>query len=118
MASEEETRKLNDEEKFKLIEFYKENPELWVTNQGVNRAQRTLKKNELIEHFGEGFGIELLENVFMDCEQVFSESIKNIKREMYLKKGGNFMTACYFLKKSEQSQAKKLSLQPMNERLR
>ena len=35
MASQEET-KLSDEEKYKLIEFYKKHPELWVVNQGIS----------------------------------------------------------------------------------
>ena len=43
MSSEEEHNKLTDEEKFKLIEFYKENTELWVT-QKITRSQKALKK--------------------------------------------------------------------------
>ena len=43
MSSEEEHNKLTDEEKFKLIEFYKENRELWVT-QEITRSQKALKK--------------------------------------------------------------------------
>ena len=43
MSSEEEHNKLTDKEKFKLIEFYKENRELWVT-QEITRSQKALKK--------------------------------------------------------------------------
>ena len=32
MASQEENMKLTDVEKFKLIDFCRENPDLWVTN--------------------------------------------------------------------------------------
>ena len=43
MSSQEEHNKLTDEEKLKLIEFYEENSELWVT-QGITRSQKALKK--------------------------------------------------------------------------
>ena len=49
ISSQEEHNKLTDEEKFKLIELYKENSELWVT-QGITRSQIALKK-ELVEEF-------------------------------------------------------------------
>ena len=32
MASQEENTKLTDVEKFKVINFCRENPDLWVTN--------------------------------------------------------------------------------------
>ena len=47
MSSQEEHNKLTDEKKFKLIEFYKENSELWVT-QGITRSQKALKE-ELVK---------------------------------------------------------------------
>ena len=43
MSSLEEHNKLTDEKKLKLIEFYKENSELWVT-EGITRTQKALKK--------------------------------------------------------------------------
>ena len=43
ISSQEGHKKLTDEEKFKLIELYKENSELWVT-QGITRSQIALKK--------------------------------------------------------------------------
>ena len=43
MSSLEEHNKLADEEKLKLIEFYKENSKLWVT-EGITRIQKALKK--------------------------------------------------------------------------
>ena len=43
MSLLEEHNKLTDEEKLKLIEFYKENSELWVT-EGITRTQKALKK--------------------------------------------------------------------------
>ena len=65
MASERKNVKLSDGEKFQLIDFYKDNEELWVTNQGVTRTQRLLKKEELVEEeFGGKFKIEVLEKVF------------------------------------------------------
>ena len=43
MSSLEDRNNLTDEEKLKLIEFYKENSELWVT-EGITRTQKALKK--------------------------------------------------------------------------
>ena len=43
MSSQEEYNKLTYEEKFKLIEFYKENSELWVT-QGGNKKPKCAEK--------------------------------------------------------------------------
>ena len=48
MSSQEEHNKLNGKEKFQVIEFYKENSELWVT-QGITRSQKALKKAELVK---------------------------------------------------------------------
>ena len=42
MASQEENPKLTDVEKFKLIDFYRENLDFCVTNQGVSRIARLL----------------------------------------------------------------------------
>ena len=47
MASQEENTKLTDVEKFKLIDFYRENPGFWVINQGVSRTNKLLKKKNL-----------------------------------------------------------------------
>ena len=63
MFSQEEHNKSTDEEKFKLIEFYKENSELWVT-QRITGSQKALKKEELVEEFDRRFSIEILEKVF------------------------------------------------------
>ena len=41
MSSQEEH--ITDKEKFKLIEFYKENSELWVT-QGDNKKPKSAEK--------------------------------------------------------------------------
>ena len=43
MSSLEQHNKLADEEKLKLIELYKENSELWVT-EGITRILKALKK--------------------------------------------------------------------------
>ena len=61
MSSQEEH--IIDKEKFKLIEFYKENSELWVT-QGITASQKALKKEELVEEFDRKFSIEILEKAF------------------------------------------------------
>ena len=59
MASQEENAKLTDVEKLKLIHFYRENPDLWVTNQGVSRTKKLLKKEELVKKFDGKFSIEI-----------------------------------------------------------
>ena len=63
MSSQEEHNKLTDEEKFKLIEFYKENSELWFT-QGITRSQKALKKEEIVEEFDRKFSIKILKKYF------------------------------------------------------
>ena len=47
-----------------LVDFYRENPDLWVTNQGVPRTKKLLKKEELVKEFDGKFSIEILEKVF------------------------------------------------------
>ena len=64
MASEEETIKLNDEEKLKLTEFYKENKELWTTN--FSRTSRNLKKSKLYEHFEGNSSLKRWRKHFID----------------------------------------------------
>ena len=44
MSSQEEHNKLTDEEKFKLIGFYKENSELWVTHTGDIKKPKSTEK--------------------------------------------------------------------------
>ena len=64
MSSQGESNKLSDDEKFKLTEFYRDKNELWVTNQGITRSQRMLKKEKLVEDFEKKFSIEILEKIF------------------------------------------------------
>ena len=96
MASQEET-KLSDEEKYKLIEFYKKNPELWVVNQGISRSQKSLKKDELLNEFEGKFQIELFEKAFHGLRT----SLKNTKKETYPKNHGSFIKVCFFSKKNK-----------------
>ena len=63
MASQEENTKLAVK-KFKLIDFYRENPDWWVTNQGVSRTKKLLKKEKLVKEFDGKFSIEILEKLF------------------------------------------------------
>ena len=48
MSSQEESSKLSDDEKFKLIEFYKDSNEVWVTKEQIRRIQRALETEELV----------------------------------------------------------------------
>ena len=85
MSSQEVHNKLTDEEKFKLIELYKENSELQVT-QGIARSQKALKKQELVEEFNRKFSIK-------------KKSIK--KKENCRIKVGNSTKACFSWKTSQ-----------------
>ena len=75
MSSQEEHNKLTDEEKLKLIEFYEENSELWVT-QGITRSQKALKKEELVEEFDGKFSIEILKKAFHALRGNFPPRLK------------------------------------------
>ena len=79
MASQEENTKLTDVEKFKLIDFCRENPDLWVTNQGVSRTKKLLKKEELVKEFDGKFSIEILEKVFHGLRASYLREHKKYK---------------------------------------
>ena len=80
MSSQEEHNKLTDKEKFKLIEFYKGNSELWVT-QEITRSQKALKKEELVDGFDRKFSIEILEKAFHALRASFPREHKKCQKE-------------------------------------
>ena len=73
MASPEQ--KLTDDEKFKLLEFYKENRELWVSH-GVPKTLKIVKKDELVAEFQGKFTIEALERTFHSLKAGFTRESK------------------------------------------
>ena len=79
MASQEEDTKLTDAEKFELINFYRENPDLWVTNQGVSKTKKLLKKEKLVKKFEGKFSIEILEKVFHGLRASYLREHKKYK---------------------------------------
>lgn len=93
--------KLSDDEKFQLIDFYKDNEELWVTNQGVTRTQRLLKKEELVEEFGGNFKIEVLEKVFHGMRASFLREHKKHQEGNVPKKPWKFYEKMLFLKEGQ-----------------
>ena len=98
MSSQEEHNKLTDEEKFKLIEFYKENSELWVT-QGITRSQKVLQKEELAEEFDRKFSIEILEKALHALRASFLREHKKYQKEGQLpNKGWKFYESMLFMK--------------------
>ena len=101
MASQEET-KLSDEEKYKLIEFYKKNPELWVVNQGISRSQKSLKKDELLNEFEGKFQIESLEKAFHGLRTSFLREFKKYKEGNLPKKPWKFYKSMLFLKEEQE----------------
>ena len=76
MSSQEEHNKLTDEEKFKLIGFYKENSELWVTHTGDNKKPKSTEKEELVEEFDRKFSIEILKKAFHALRGNFPPRLK------------------------------------------
>ena len=97
MASQEENAKLTDVEKFKLIHFYRENPDLWVTNQGVSRTKKLLKKEELVKEFDGKFSIEILEKVFHGLRASYLREHKKYKDGNLPKKTWKFYESMLFL---------------------
>ena len=99
MSSQEEHNKLTNEEKFKLIEFYKENSESWVT-QGITRNQKVLKKEELAEEFDRKFSIEILEKALHALKASFLREHKKYQKEGQLpNKGWKYHESMLFMKK-------------------
>ena len=76
MSSQEEHNKLTDEEKFKLIGFYKKTVNYGLHTQGITRSQKALKKEELVEEFDRKFSIEILKNAFHASRGNFPPRLK------------------------------------------
>ena len=90
MSSQKESNKLSDDEKFELTEFYKDNKELWVTNQEITRSQRALKE-ELTEDFENNFSTEIIKKVFHGSRASFLWEYKKYQQDEKLpKKPWNF----------------------------
>ena len=87
MSSQEVHNKLTDEEKFKLIEFYKEDSELRVT-QGITRSQKALKKEELVEEFNRKFSVKTMEKAFHELRASFLREHKKYQKERKLPNKG------------------------------
>ena len=95
MASPEQ--KLTDDEKFKLLEFYKENRELWVSH-GVPKTLNIVKKDELVAEFQGKFTIEALERTFHSLKAGFTRESKKYGDENEPKKPWKFYKKMLFLK--------------------
>ena len=78
MSSQEEHNKLTHKEKFKLIEFYKENSELWVT---LGKKPKRAEKEELVEEFDRKFSIEILEKLFEALRASFLREHKKYQKQ-------------------------------------
>ena len=70
---------VKDGRKKKLIEFYKENPALWDSNNpyNKNKERREALKNALLDHFEKEFTIEKLESTFHSLR---SSMIREVKK--------------------------------------
>ena len=94
MSLQEEYNKLTGEEKFKLIEFYKEKSKLCVT-QGITRSQKAQKKEELVEEFDRKFSIKILETAFHALRASFLREHKKYKKKNCRIKVRNSTKACF-----------------------
>ena len=92
--------KLNDIEKLKLIEFYKENEILW-NNDDPNRNNEIKKnavKEKMFKSFDGGkFAILSLEKIFHSLRTSFTREFKKIKAGIEQKKKWTFYDAMLFL---------------------
>ena len=106
MYQQEECNKVTDEEKFKLIQFYKENSKLWVT-QGITRSQKALKKENLVAEFNKKFSIEILEKAFHALTASFLREQEKYQKEGKLpNKGQKFYENVLFLKNMPKTSGK------------
>ena len=98
--------RLNDEEKKKLIEYYRNNKELWdKSDQNYNnKSRRTLMKNGLVQEFEGKFSEEQLEKTFHSLRTSFMREVKKISSGVESK--WKFFDHMEFLK-AESSQNKK-----------
>ena len=66
MGDVPEKKKLSDDEKTMLIAFYKENPELWDSNNPYhkNKERKQLLKMNLTKLFNEEYSVDMLEKSF------------------------------------------------------
>ena len=92
--------KLNDIEKLKLIEFYKENEILW-NNDDPNRNNEIKKnavKEKMFKSFDGGkFAILSLEKIFHSLRTSFTREFKKIKAGVEPKKKWTFYDVMLFL---------------------
>lgn len=76
----------------------KNNNELWVTNHGITRSQRALKKEELVNDFQKKFLIEIFEKSFRGLRASFLREHKKFQKDGKLpKKLWKFYQSLLFL---------------------
>jgi hypothetical protein len=84
--------KLSDEEKKVLINFYKENPLLWNSNDSYykNKTQRSLVKVKLVTLFDDKYSEELLEKTFHSLRTSMLREVKKVSSGVTSKKTWKF----------------------------
>ena len=111
-ACEEKRNNLTDEETFKLIEFYKENSELWVT-LGITRNQKALQKEELVEEIDNKFWIEILGKAFHALRASFlRQHRKYQKNENFRIKVRSSTKTCFSWKTSQRPMENSIHMGP------
>lgn len=92
--------KLSDEEKKILINFYKENPALWNSNDPhyKNKVQRSLIKVKLVTLFAEKYTEDVLEKTFHSLRTSMLREVKKLDNGIIPKRTWKFFDEMEFLK--------------------
>ena len=101
--------KLSDEEKKILINFYKENPALWNSNDPhyKNKVQRSLIKVKLVTLFAEKYTEDVLEKTFHYLKTCMLREIKKSNNSIIPKRIRKFFNEMEFLKGEKNKNKKK-----------
>ena len=92
--------KLSDEEKKILINFYKENPALWNSNDPhyKNKVQRSLIKVKLVTLFAEKYTEDVLEKTFHSLRTSMLREVKKLDNGIIPKRTWTYFDEMEFLK--------------------
>ena len=87
MAEEQVKLKLSDEEKYKLIDFYKVNKALWSSSTNFREKEEKAKaREELVNLFDSKYTDAFLEKNFHAPQTVFNRESKKYKEKEPKKK--------------------------------
>uniref|UniRef100_A0A0K2UQC6 Homeobox protein cutlike [Musca domestica] n=1 Tax=Lepeophtheirus salmonis TaxID=72036 RepID=A0A0K2UQC6_LEPSM len=101
-VEEQEITKLDDEEKSRLIRFYRKHDLLWrMDNQFYrNKEKRYQTKRELVDNFNGKFSIHTLEKCFHSLRTCQLREIKKIQHGVHIKRKWKFFDELSFLQEN------------------